>query len=239
MAKKLPREYNNLKIYIGVIEEVLDNYSIKFRIPDILDNLSEYPTAHPVSKHCNKMYKDEAVLIIQLDTDLQEFIYFPHDTSSVTSIQFEQSIVELTEDSVSIRVRSTKSPSEDKPIPEEDQVSSKVNLDKNGNIEIVSLSGGMEKSTISVTNNDIVVKHGDSAGEIKLDANGTNIKHTGGMEINMQPGNSTIGTSANMLMNSGVVVPSGSGPFCAVPVCPMSGSPHTGVMVQQGKITYM
>lgn len=37
-------------------------------------------------------------------------------------------------------------------------------------------------------------------------------------------------TGGNMQVN-GTAAPSGSGPFCAIPVCPFSGAPHVGNMV--------
>lgn len=104
------RKYNQIKFYYGIVQKVLgeddsdDNYNdykgkyiIQFRIPDIIDNLNddEWPLAHPIMKHTSQVFKGDNVLIMQLDTDLQDFVYFSNDISESTGIRYKNCIITL------------------------------------------------------------------------------------------------------------------------------------------------
>lgn len=144
------RKYNQIKFYYGIVQKVLgeddsdDNYNeykgkyiIQFRIPDIIDNLNddEWPLAHPIMKHTSQVFKGDNVLIMQLDTDLQDFVYFSNDISESTGIRYKNCIITLANDefgdnadnSLTIDVVSLKEAGDDQHEPEEiDKVHSRI-----------------------------------------------------------------------------------------------------------------
>lgn len=144
------RKYNQIKFYYGIVQKVLgedesdDNYDeykgkyiIQFRIPDIIDNLndSEWPLAHPIMKHTSQVFKGDNVLIMQLDTDLQDFVYFSNDVSENTGIRYKNCIITLAnsefgddaDNSLTIDVVKLKEASDDQHEPEDvEQVHSRI-----------------------------------------------------------------------------------------------------------------
>jgi len=114
------RNYNKIKFYYGVVNEVLENYSVRFRIPEIIDNLDddEYPIAHPILKHTSEIFKNDTIIIMQLDVDMQEFVYFSNDVTEFTGLRFGNAIIDLSlgkEDnpSLSIKIAELKAEDED------------------------------------------------------------------------------------------------------------------------------
>ena len=104
------RKYNQVKFYFGIVNEVLEDYSIRFRIPNIIDNLNddEYPIAHPILKHTSEIFKSDTVLIMQLDVDMQDFVYFSNDVTQFTGLRFGHDIIDLSlgqEDSPSLSIK--------------------------------------------------------------------------------------------------------------------------------------
>lgn len=89
------RKYNQIKFYYGIVVDVDEQFNIHFRIPDIIDNLDTYPIAHPITKHTSQIFKNDNVLIMQLDVDLQEFVYFPNEVTTWTGIRYKNCIIEL------------------------------------------------------------------------------------------------------------------------------------------------
>ena len=91
------RDFNKVKFYYGIVNEVLEHYNVRFRIPDIIDNLDddEYPIAHPILKHTSEIFKNDTIIIMQLDTDMQEFVYFSNDVTEFTGLRFGKDIIDL------------------------------------------------------------------------------------------------------------------------------------------------
>ena len=91
------RNFNKVKFYYGIVNEVLEHYTVRFRIPDIIDNLDddEYPIAHPILKHTSEIFKNDTIIIMQLDTDMQEFVYFSNDVTEFTGLRFGKDIIDL------------------------------------------------------------------------------------------------------------------------------------------------
>ncbi|GAB6276237.1 MAG: hypothetical protein SAMD01599839_07770 [Rectinema sp.] len=99
---------------------------------------------------------------------------------------------------------------DDKGIAIQDKNANKVTLDFEGT-KIEDKSG----NTITMSASGIVVK--DSSGnEVEMKATGATIKTIKGK------------ITGGLFSMSGVVTPKGSGPFCAIPFCPITGMPHCG-----------
>lgn len=90
-------------------------------------------------------------------------------------------------------------------------------------------------NTVTLDSSGIVVKDTNN-NSATLDQSGIAIKDKNGNEIDMNAGGVTEKTkvasiTGGALHVKGVVAPTGSGPFCAIPVCPFTGQPHTGEIV--------
>lgn len=174
------RKYNQIKFYYGIVQKVLGEdssdsdyndykgkYIIQFRIPDIIDNLNddEWPLAHPIMKHTSQVFKGDNVLIMQLDTDLQDFVYFSNDISETTGIRYKNCIITLAnpefgdnaDNTLTIDVVSLKRAEDDQHEPEDvDKVHSRILVD-NEKIEVKTvgktddIDQGTNYSTMSVS----------------------------------------------------------------------------------------
>lgn len=98
----------------------------------------------------------------------------------------------------------------------------------------------MEDGKVTVKTTDVTV---NADGDVKVEASGNiNAKASGDVKIEAS-GNADIKASSSkveasqvqitggQLTVNGTAAPSGSGPFCGIPVCPFSGAPHVGNMV--------
>lgn len=88
-------------------------------------------------------------------------------------------------------------------------------------------------------NNEVVIDSNGikitdkNSNSITMDASGILVKDKNGNEVQLTPSGATIKTvngkiTGGMLVVSGMVPPKGSGPFCALPFCPILGLPHAG-----------
>lgn len=181
------RKYNQIKFYYGIVQKVLgeddsdENYDdykgkyiIQFRIPDIIDNLNddEWPLAHPIMKHTSQVFKGDNVLIMQLDTDLQDFVYFSNDISESTGIRYKNCIITLANDefgddadsSLTIDVVKLKDAEDDQHEPEDvEQVHSRILV----NEKSISLKTVGKDKDIgdSCPYSTVMVSQGDNADE--------------------------------------------------------------------------
>lgn len=85
-------------------------------------------------------------------------------------------------------------------------------------------------ATIDDNGTKIEDKNGNT---ITMSASGIVVKDLSGNEVEMTATGATIKTingkiTGGLFSMSGVVTPKGSGPFCAIPFCPITGLPHCG-----------
>lgn len=96
--------------------------------------------------------------------------------------------------------------------------------------EVTITDWNKNKATI----NGSGVKLEDGNGNvITTNAKGINIKDKSGNEIDLAPTGTTAKTvngrvTGGMVRVTGTAAPTGSGPFCAIAVCPFTGQPHVG-----------
>lgn len=100
-------------------------------------------------------------------------------------------------------------------------------IDGNG---IAVRDANNNKATMNASGTKIEDKNGNI---ITMDASGIVVKDLSGNEVEMQATGTTIKTTngkitGGLFSMSGVVTPKGSGPFCAIPFCPITGLPHCG-----------
>jgi len=103
-------------------------------------------------------------------------------------------------------------------------------IDENG---IAVRDANNNKATMNASGTKIEDKNGNV---ITMNASGVIVKDKNGNEVDMQATGATIKTTKGKITGgafemAGTVAPTGSGPFCAIPVCPLTGLPHTGSIV--------
>lgn len=202
--------------YYGIVESVNPDYSITFRIPEILDNLSEYPTASPLVGHTTEILPGHYVFILQPNL-LQDYFYFQLDQSSFTGLKFGNCIIDISDgETITNKI---------------------VTLDSDGNVDKVLTESTMSKSSYVVTSND---SNGNKKSRISMNNNTISIE-VGGIKqvIDASDGITTTASAtklgkgtAGKLTIDGVPTPTGSGPLCAIPFCALTGAPHSGSVAQ-------
>jgi len=75
-----------------------------------------------------------------------------------------------------------------------------------------------------------------NSNEITMDGSGVIVKDNNGNKVELAAGGATITTTqgkitGGMLTVNGNAAPTGQGPFCALPFCPITGAPHVGQTV--------
>lgn len=103
-------------------------------------------------------------------------------------------------------------------------------IDENG---ITVRDTNDNKATMNASGTKIEDKNGNI---ITMDASGIVVQDKNGNEVDMQATGATIKTTKGKITGgafemAGTVAPTGSGPFCAISVCPLTGLPHTGSLV--------
>lgn len=89
---------NKVKYYIGKVESVDKDYIVTFSIPDILENLSKYPTAYPKdTAHVKEIKIGDSILIEQLDSSTQFFSYNPLNKNNETGLYFGKVKIDITD----------------------------------------------------------------------------------------------------------------------------------------------
>lgn len=86
------------KYYLGNVETVDENYIVTFSIPKILINCEIYPTAYPKNTdHVKEIKKGDSIIVEQLDTTTQFFMYSPINKNINTGIYFGDVKVDITD----------------------------------------------------------------------------------------------------------------------------------------------
>ena len=240
--------------YLGTVLEVLDPdlYKIKIDLP----GLSKEAEAFPMRGELDEPRPGDQVLVRDIDPIYHSFyLYSELKDDNFIGFRSRGKMVQITEDELNISIFDPEEAYEenDGEIPSE--IKAYVKIKKNGNIEISNVdsdSGGVAidlkgKIAITAQNNSTIEISGDS--EINVSGN-SNIRVDGDSEIKVG-GDSEIGVEGSatikgssvtidssnvtitggMLTTKGSVAPQGTGPFCAIPICPLTGAPHVGPKV--------
>ena len=93
-----PNTSNKIKYYLAKVESIDEDYIITFSIPTVLENLSKYPTAYPKNTdHIKEVKEGDSVIIEQLDTTTQFFMYYPVNKNNNTGMYFGDVKVDITD----------------------------------------------------------------------------------------------------------------------------------------------
>lgn len=211
-----------MKKAFGVITEILDPdlYTILVDIPGENTELKAFPKRGEV----DEPRVGDVVWLEELDPQFHSYyLYEKLKENNFIGIRARGKIIKFSQEEISIGI-----------IDPGDESWYDDNSGKSTTPEPTSyhkLTSSGDQNT-SLEGSRKVVVTGDDTLEI---SGSWNIKVSGSANINIS-GDATINSpsvtiTGGQLTVSGTAAPSGSGPFCGIPVCPFSGAPHVGNIV--------
>lgn len=201
--------------FLGTITKVLDPdlYHIMADIP----GLAREVEAFPIRGELDEPRVGDQVLVRDIDPIFHSFyLYSEIKEDNFIGIRSRGKMIRFTEDEINISIFDPEEAYENNEDEVPTEIKAFVKIKKDGNIEISNKDSDSGKVEVNIK---------DST---SIDIGSTfTISVTGSATINSP--NVTI--EGGVLNVKGAVPPIGSGPFCAIPVCPMTGAPHVGPRV--------
>lgn len=214
--------------YLGVVtgfkeETEKEEHIITADIPGIATGI----IAYPLGNAADEPKINDNIILICLDPVYQSyFVYIKLKENNFIGYRSSGKMIDITPDSVTIGIFDPEAEYKDEERPE---TTSSIVIDKDNNI------------TITGANISITVEDGEcnvKADKCNIEADNVNLKGVTKVEgdtidfkgITTIDGNTTI--KGGTLQANGTAAPTGSGPFCGIPVCPFTGAPHVGNIVQ-------
>ena len=214
--------------YLGVVtgfkeETEKEEHIITADIPGIATDI----IAYPLGNAADEPKINDNIILICLDPVYQSyFVYIKLKENNFIGYRSSGKMIDITPDSVTIGIFDPEAEYKDEERPE---TTSSIVIDKDNNI------------TITGANISITVEDGEcnvKADKCNIEADNVNLKGVTKVEgdtvdvkgVTTIDGNTTI--KGGTLQANGTAAPTGSGPFCGIPVCPFTGAPHVGNIVQ-------
>ena len=209
--------------YLGVITKILDpdTYEVEIEIPGVTKEAKAYPYRDTV----DEPKPEDLVLVLGLDPVYNSvWLYQKLKENNFIGFRSRGKKIQFTKEEIEIGIFPDMNEKDQESPPYEEDTpptcTSWIKIDKDGNINIK-----MEKDAkIEIDGNSEIKVSGDSEitvqGESKIDV----IK-----KATLCCPDVTI--SGGKLTVQGTVAPTGSGPFCGIPTCPVTGAPHVGPIV--------
>lgn len=229
--------------FIGVITKILDPdlYTVEVDIPEENVELKAFPLRGEV----DEPRIGDVVYLVELDPVYHSYyLYGKLKENSFIGFRSRGKQVKITETDITIGIFDPSAEYND--VKTEDTtpaVTSWIKIDSSGNIDInaegnetIKIAGD---STIEISGNQTIKISGNQSIEVsgnqdvKVSGN-LKVEASGNAEIkspNIKIEGSQTQITGGQLTTNGTAAPSGSGPFCGIPVCPFSGAPHVGNMV--------
>lgn len=200
--------------YLGTVLEVLDPdlYKIKIDLP----GLSKEAEAFPMRGELDEPRPGDQVLVRDIDPIYHSFyLYSELKDDSFIGFRSRGKMVQITEEEIKVSIfDSNESYEENKgEIPSE--IKAFIKITKEGDIEVSNRDSDSGTVTINVKGDATIIS--------------PNITVEGTSSIIVKSPDVTI--TGGMLTTRGSVAPQGTGPFCAIPICPLTGAPHVGPKV--------
>lgn len=231
---------NNTQFYLGEIIDVLRNddgknysYSIKFTVRGFIDEA----LAYPFRDTSDEPVIGEKVLVYNLDSIFgSAYLYAKLKEDDFIGIRSNGKMISVTDESIDIFCHTGRDGQDGNHIVglhlNDDGTmtlnNNKSYIDINEDGLVLRTEGSDQEIIVDSSSNISIITKGNidikSEGNITIDSEGTTtIKSE---NIVVSPG-STLTTSGNP-----TVSPTGTGPFCAIKVCPYSGMPHVGNVIK-------
>ena len=224
-----------MEIYIGTIVKIVDPdlYTVEVDIPGYNQNLPAFPSRGEV----DEPRVGDVVELLEFDPQFKSYyIWRKLKENNFIGIRSRGKVLRFSADEISLGIFD---PSDTGWYDKNDGVdptpkpTTWIKIDKDGNIDIVATGKEMISikgdCTVSIGGNASLDVKGNAflkvGGDTKIETSGkTNIKSSGDAVV--ESPNVSI-TGGNLTVN-GTASPTGSGPFCGIPVCPFTGAPHVG-----------
>jgi len=206
-----------MDLALGKVTEIVnpEKFIIKFTIEDSIEDAVAYPI-----DTFDELNIGDPILIYGLDTIFgMSFIYQKQRLFDHTRLKLGDQLIDIMKDRITIS-------------------SGIENFNDNGNLSDsdpgLKLQSGKGRVIEIDSNGDVVIHSGKNA-QVKIDKDLT-IKVRGDAKINVT-GRCNIkstdactirGKSVSIKGTTNQVTPTGTGPFCAIKTCPLTGMPHVG-----------
>jgi hypothetical protein len=216
--------------YLGVVTGFKEGtekeeHIVTADIPGIAENI----TAYPLGNSADEPKINDNIILICLDPVYQSYyVYIKLKENNFIGYRSSGKMVDITPDSITIGIFDPEAEYKDEERPE---TTSSIIIDKENNISItganisITVEDGECNVKADTCNVEAVSECNIKAGDCNVEANNVNLKG-----VTTIDGNTTI--KGGTLQANGTAAPSGSGPFCGIPVCPFTGAPHVGNIVQ-------
>ena len=222
--------------YLGIVtgfkeETEKEEHIITADIPGIATDI----IAYPLGNAADEPKINDNIILICLDPVYQSyFVYIKLKENNFIGYRSSGKMIDITPDSVTIGIFDPETEYNDEERPE---TTSSIVIDKDNNITITGAN-----ISITVEDGECNVKADkcniEATSECNVEADNVNLKGVTKIEgdtvdvkgVTTIDGNTTI--KGGTLQANGTAAPTGSGPFCGIPVCPFTGAPHIGNIVQ-------
>lgn len=216
--------------YLGVVtgfkeETEKEEHIITADIPGIATDI----IAYPLGNAADEPKINDNIILICLDPVYQSyFVYIKLKENNFIGYRSSGKMIDITPDSVTIGIFDPETEYKDNERPE---TTSSIVIDKDNNITITgaNISITVEDGECNVKadkcNIEATSECNIKTGDCNVEADNVNLKG-----VTTIDGNTTI--KGGTLQANGTAAPTGSGPFCGIPVCPFTGAPHVGNIVQ-------
>lgn len=202
--------------YLGVITKILDpdKYEVEIEIPGV----TKEAKAYPIDRSPDEPKPEDLVLVLGLDPVWNSvWLYQKLKENEFIGFRSRGKKVDITKDRIEIGIFSEISEKDQTtpPYPEDStpESTSWIKIDKDGNIDV----NAEKDMTIKVTGNVNIEVAGDCCVDVK-----------GSTELSCPDVTVTGGT----FTMKGTCQPQAGSPFCAVPICPVTGAIHVGQVVK-------
>jgi len=216
--------------YLGVVTGFKEGtekeeHIVTADIPGIAENI----TAYPLGNSADEPKINDNIILICLDPVYQSYyVYIKLKENNFIGYRSSGKMVDITPDSITIGIFDPEAEYKDEERPE---TTSSIVIDKENNISItganisITVEDGECNVKADTCNIEATSECNIKAGDCNVEADNVNLKG-----VTTIDGNTTI--KGGTLQANGTAAPSGSGPFCGIPVCPFTGAPHVGNIVQ-------
>ena len=201
--------------YLGVITKILDpdKYEVEIEIPGV----TKEAKAYPIDRSPDEPKPEDLVLVLGLDPVWNSvWLYQKLKENEFIGFRSRGKKVDITKDRIEIGIFSEMNEKDQTSPPyEEDSTpasTSWIKIDKDGNIDV----NAEKDMTIKVAGNVNIEVAGNCCVDVK-----------GSTELSCPD----VTITGGQLTVAGSCAPTSQGPFCAIPVCPVTGAPHIGHVV--------
>ena len=194
--------------YLGTVREVLDPDLYKILID--LPGLSREAEAFPMRGELDEPRPGDQVLVRDIDPIYHSFyLYSKLKDDNFIGFRSRGKLIQITEDEINISIFDPSESYEEKEGEVPQEIKAFIKIRESGNIEVSNIDSDNGDLCIDIKgNSNITVKGSTTLNCPDVTIEGGRLKVDG----NVTPNSST-------------------GPFCAIPICPLTGAPHRGPLV--------